>query len=620
MKLLRRLTIKQRLLANALALIISMLIMLVILFYQSAQLTSLAATQQLVEQLNTDVLMLRRHEKDFIMRKDLKYQQRLTDRMVQLNTKVNSLEQYLEQHDITTGPLKRFSQLTTEYQQVFNSLVAKQQQLGLTFEEGLRGLLRSNAQTLEQQLNQAGETQLQLMLLQLRRQEKDFLLRQDMRYVESFNQDVERLITILQQDYRSSVVAASAYRAGFNTLVEGMQQLGLDETLGLTGQMRAAIQQTETSLQTLSADTTTTISQAVASTKQLAVTVFVLVLVLLLVLVGFTSRSIIGPVIAVCNTIGLIRNEHDFRQRVDESGQDEMSQLARDFNAMLADIQHLIRTVNEALGMLDKATAELAQSTSNTSQGMQQQQAETDMVATAVTEMGATINEIASNTENTAAKADMTNQNANSGRHEVEQTVKQIQQLSSRLQEATTIVTELEKDSKTIGSVLDVIRGIAEQTNLLALNAAIEAARAGDQGRGFAVVADEVRHLAQRTAQSTGQIEEIIAALQGRTGKIVTAMQQCRQQGSDSAEQAGVAMSLLTEITQDVTNIMDMTTQIAAAIEQQSHVAAEVNKNVVKIRDLSDDTFSYARQNAAISEEVAQQAASLRQSVQIFKA
>jgi methyl-accepting chemotaxis protein len=195
MKLLRRLTIKQRLLANALALIISMLIMLVILFYQSAQLTSLAATQQLVEQLNTDVLMLRRHEKDFIMRKDLKYQQRLTDRMVQLNTKVNSLEQYLEQHDITTGPLKRFSQLTTEYQQVFNSLVAKQQQLGLTFEEGLRGLLRSNAQTLEQQLNQAGETQLQLMLLQLRRQEKDFLLRQDMRYVESFNQDTVQVLT-----------------------------------------------------------------------------------------------------------------------------------------------------------------------------------------------------------------------------------------------------------------------------------------------------------------------------------------------------------------------------------------------------------------------------------------
>lgn len=620
MKVLRRLTIKQRLLANAFSLIIAMLLMLAILFYESNQLTSLASTQQLVEQLNTKVLMLRRHEKDFMMRSDLKYQKRLNDRIQELTDMVSSLRQHLQRHDIAVEPLNRFSELTSEYQQVFNSLVVQQQQLGLTPEEGLQGRLREAAQSLEQQLAAAGETQWQLQLLQLRRQEKDFLLRLDTRYVESFNQDFATLLATLQRDYRQGVAAATSYSEGFNALVAGMQQLGLSETEGLTGQMRAAIHQTETSLETLSVETSDAIAAAVAGTKRLAVAIFVVVLLLMLVLVGLTSQSIIGPVMAVCKTIGLIRNEHDFRQRVDESGQDEMSHLAQDFNAMLADIQHLIRTVNEALTMLDQATAELAQSTSDTSQGMQRQQSETDMVATAVTEMGATINEIASNTEMTAAKADSTNQNANSGRREVEQTVNQIQQLSARLKEATTIVTELEQDSQTIGSVLDVIRGIAEQTNLLALNAAIEAARAGDQGRGFAVVADEVRHLAQRTAQSTGQIEEIIAALQGRTRHIVDAMQQCRQQGADSAEQASIAMTLLGQITGDVTNIMDMTTQIAAAIEEQSHVAAEVNKNVVRIRDLSDDTFGYARQNAAISEEVAQQAASLRQSVQIFKA
>lgn len=620
MTLLRRLTIKQRLLANALALIVAMLLMLAILFFQSNQLTSLASTQQLVEQLNTTVLMLRRHEKDFMMRHDLKYQQRLNDRIEQLTDKVVTLRQYAQSHDIPTAPLDRFSQLTAEYQQVFNKLVAQQQQLGLTPAEGLQGRLRDSAQTLEQQLNQTDETQLLMMLLQLRRHEKDFLLRLEPRYAETFNSEFATFISSLQRSFPAGTAAANTYRDGFNGLVDGMKQLGLDETQGLTGQMRSAIQQTETSLETLSAETSDAIAAAVTSTKQLAVIIFVVVLLLMLALVGLTSRSIIGPVLAVCQTIGLIRNEHDFRKRVDESGQDEMSQLAQDFNAMLADIQHLIRTVNEALGMLDQATAELAQSTSDTSEGMQRQQAETDMVATAVTEMGATINEIASNTEMTAAKADSTNQNAASGRHEVEQTVSQIQQLSGRLQQATSIVNELEQDSQTIGSVLDVIRGIAEQTNLLALNAAIEAARAGDQGRGFAVVADEVRHLAQRTAQSTGQIEEIIAALQGRTRHIVEAMQQCRQQGTDSAEQASIAMTLLGEITEDVTNIMDMTTQIAAAIEQQSHVAAEVNKNVVKIRDLSDDTFGYARQNAAISEEVAQQAASLRQSVEIFKA
>lgn len=297
-----------------------------------------------------------------------------------------------------------------------------------------------------------------------------------------------------------------------------------------------------------------------------------------------------------------------------------MTLLAQDFNAMLCDFQDLVRSVNQALEMLDTATAELAKSTAETSRGMAQQQMESDMVATAVTEMGATIEEIAGNTENTANKADATNQNAAEGMKEVEQTVSRIRALSDELQQAATVVAELEKDSTTIGSVIDVIRGIAEQTNLLALNAAIEAARAGEQGRGFAVVADEVRSLAQRTAESTRQIEQIISSLQGRTRAIVASMQQCRERGQSGAEQAGMASRLLSAITGDVTNIMEMTTQIATAVEEQSHVAAEVNKNVVRIRDISEQSLRIAEHNAQISEEVAVQATRLHQTVDRFKA
>ena len=245
---------------------------------------------------------------------------------------------------------------------------------------------------------------------------------------------------------------------------------------------------------------------------------------------------------------------------------------------------------------------------------------ESDMVAPAVTEMGATIDEIANNTENTADKAQATNVNALHGMKEVEQTVLRISALSSDLQKAAVVMGELEKDSSTIGSVLDVIRAIAEQTNLLALNAAIEAARAGEQGRGFAVVAEEVRNLAQRTADSTRQIEVIIVGLQNRTKEIVSSMQSCREQGEASVQQAGVANNLLAAITSDVSGIMDMTTQIATAIEEQSHVAAEVNKNVVKIRDISEQSLMIARHNAQISEEVAEQAAQLHQSIDRFKA
>ncbi|MBU2177972.1 MAG: methyl-accepting chemotaxis protein, partial [Gammaproteobacteria bacterium] len=406
----------------------------------------------------------------------------------------------------------------------------------------------------------------------------------------------------------------------FVALVEGQQAIGLNQDQGVMKQMRAAIHETEQSMQRMAKNAEKAVDSAVKLTKSIAFTLFILVLVSVLILVMLTSRSIVQPITNVCRTIGLIRADNDFRQRVEVQGNDEMTTLATDFNHMLSDFQDLVRSVNQALEMLDVATAELAKSTADTSRGMGQQQMESDMVATAVTEMGATIDEIASNTENTANKAEATNKNASHGMREVEQTVARISSLSNDLQQAALVMGELEKDSTTIGSVLDVIRGIAEQTNLLALNAAIEAARAGEQGRGFAVVADEVRSLAQRTAESTRQIEQIITGLQSRTKTIVQSMNSCREQGESSVEQAGMASKLLSAITLDVSTIMDMTTQIATAIEEQSHVASEVNKNVVRIRDISQESLVIAQHNAQISEEVAVQAARLHTTVDRFKA
>ena len=244
---------------------------------------------------------------------------------------------------------------------------------------------------------------------------------------------------------------------------------------------------------------------------------------------------------------------------------------------------------------------------------------QTDLVATAVTEMVATVDEIAKNTEDAANKAQLTTENAERGKDGVSSTIEQISVLSSTLEESEHIVSELAKDSHTIGSVLDVIRGIAEQTNLLALNAAIEAARAGEQGRGFAVVADEVRTLASRTQDSTQEIEGIISSLQTRTKEIVDHMGTCRKQGDDSAEQASSAGKMLEEITSDVSLIMDMNTAIATAIQEQSSVASEVNEHVVMIRDVTEQAADSAKQNEHMSEELSQQAKVLHSEVSRFK-
>ncbi|MEE2024085.1 methyl-accepting chemotaxis protein [Alkalimonas mucilaginosa] len=622
----RQFSIKQRLMANGIALLLAMLVMLWLLFYQSSQLTSLAQAQESVQRLNTDVLMFRRHEKDFLLRFESRYLERMQQHYSGTQQLVGSLDANLQQHGIDRRPLQEFSQLTERYQQSFAALVQQYQRMGLTPEQGLQVELRQAAQQIEQLVQRRGDDRLMAQLLLLRRHEKDFLLRRDADYYQRFGREVQTLQRAIQTDMVDAAGGQqmqqllSDYQLAFSNLVSAYQQAGLDQNSGLQGEMRRAIQATEQSLQQLSEATGQAISRAVDRTQWLALSFFVLVLVLALSLVFATSRSILQPILAVCQTVGLIRRDNDFRQRIQVEGKDEMTQLANDVNGMIGDFQDLVNNVNQALEMLDTATQQLAKSTNETSDGMQLQQQESDMVATAVTEMGATINEIAGNTESTASRASSTNDNAQHGQQEVEKTVAGIQQLSAELQDATQVVEALEQDSQTIGSVLDVIRGIAEQTNLLALNAAIEAARAGEQGRGFAVVADEVRNLAMRTQESTRQIEQIIGGLQGRTKDIVQVMLHCREQGLASADQAQLARQLLEQITEDVSGIMDMTTQIAAAIEEQSQVAAEVNQNVVKIRDISVQSYQHAQHNAEVSDEVAVQAARLHQTVDRFKA
>ncbi|MCI2284511.1 methyl-accepting chemotaxis protein [Colwellia sp. MSW7] len=314
-----------------------------------------------------------------------------------------------------------------------------------------------------------------------------------------------------------------------------------------------------------------------------------------------------------------VANTKDLSIVAESSSNDEIANMADVFNRMIASFRNLIIEVNHSVDTVNVATQNLSENIHKANKGVDSQIQQTDLVATAVTEMVATVDEIAQNTQAAADKADITNQNSLKGKGGVDATVGKIAELSANLLDSENVVHELEKDSDTIGTVLDVIRAIADQTNLLALNAAIEAARAGEQGRGFAVVADEVRTLASRTQESTREIETIISSLQSRTKEIVAHIATCRTQGQDSADQAATAGSMLEEITQDVSTIMDMNTTIATAIQEQSTVASEVNKYVIMIRDVAEEAGQAAKQNAQMSKELSQQAEVLNKEVNQFK-
>ncbi|WP_296264202.1 methyl-accepting chemotaxis protein [Pseudomonas sp. UBA6562] len=238
------------------------------------------------------------------------------------------------------------------------------------------------------------------------------------------------------------------------------------------------------------------------------------------------------------------------------------------------------------------------------SAGLERQRVETEQVAAAVNQMASTTQEVASHVQRTADATQQANRLTSQGRTIAGETREAIERLSSAVGETGRTVTQLAQDSNEIGGVVDVIKGIADQTNLLALNAAIEAARAGEMGRGFAVVADEVRQLAQRTAESTGQIHGLIAKLQQTASNAVQTMESGHRQAQEGVERVMQADEALVGISEAVANITDMTTQIAAATEEQTAVADEISRNISTIADLADETSGQAQRSALLSEEL----------------
>ena len=311
--------------------------------------------------------------------------------------------------------------------------------------------------------------------------------------------------------------------------------------------------------------------------------------------------------------------EGDLTTEVKLEAQDEMQLIAVDMNMMIEKINALVGQVISSANQVVISSEQSGAASEDTRDGVNQQNMELELVATAMNEMSATVHEVANNAASTAEATRNADKEANNGRSVVNQTIQSINDLSQEMQQASKVIKQLEEDSESIGSVLDVIRGIAEQTNLLALNAAIEAARAGEQGRGFAVVADEVRTLASRTQDSTQEIQTMIEKLQQGSRNAVKVMDDGMEQTEKTVSQAAEAGATLEAITSAVDHITSMNEQIASAAEEQSSVAEEINRNVVNVRDIAENTAGNANKTAENSSVLNGVASQLQGLVAEFK-
>jgi len=350
---------------------------------------------------------------------------------------------------------------------------------------------------------------------------------------------------------------------------------------------------------------------------------YALVVALLMLLLLAASQLLIRFLLSHLNTLKdvmlQVEKSGDLSARVPLDCKDEVGQMASAFNAMQAGYQRVVSIVATSAAQLDEGAERLAGNMRDVRQGMLEQQSETEQAVTAINEMSATVHHIAEHTADTRDQSKNAEHLAKSGQQAVNRVSLSIAGLSSGVQQTAQMIEQLAVDSQKIGGVVSEIHGIAEQTNLLALNAAIEAARAGEMGRGFAVVADEVRNLAKRVQDSTDVITQMINTLQSGTRDAVDFMQDSSIKADECVVQAGEAGQALTAITESVAHMRESNTQIAVAAEQQSQVAEEMNRAVIRIRDVTEQTVSQTGQSAITSTDLASLAGELNKAIRQLK-
>ncbi|WP_288098587.1 methyl-accepting chemotaxis protein [Pseudomonas sp.] len=427
------------------------------------------------------------------------------------------------------------------------------------------------------------------------------------------------------QLYKAFTVTLDSYMQAQEQMLELSRQNRLDEMRTLintrikdgTDQMGEQLNKL-VALNTGYAKTASAEAGANYSSAIIGIVVAAVMAALMTILLAWLlTRSIVTPLnraLLAAQTIA----DGNLSKTIEADGQDEPGRLLGALSIMQANLRKTIEQIAGSATQLGAAAEELSAVTQDASRGLQQQNNEIEQAATAVNEMTAAVEEVARNAVSTSEASNQSTQAAREGRDRVVETVDAIQTMTHDVHTTSLMIEGLAAQGRDIGKVLDVIRAIAEQTNLLALNAAIEAARAGEAGRGFAVVADEVRALAHRTAQSTQEIEKMVAGIQNGTGEAVASMQQSNQRTQSTLEMARAAGVALEQITQSIHLINERNLVIASASEEQAQVSREVDRNLVNIRDLATQSATGANQTSAASHELSRLAVNLNALVSRF--
>ncbi|VAX02607.1 Methyl-accepting chemotaxis sensor/transducer protein [hydrothermal vent metagenome] len=409
-------------------------------------------------------------------------------------------------------------------------------------------------------------------------------------------------LSVTEDNALSAILGvASKYREATDAVKRavalGKSAVEIDAMVKISdGPALAAFEELQTEYEKLTSNRTSLIGSTLSEANFSMLSGLIIALLVLAGLISLFSRSIVNRLTEVDTLMkNITQGNGDLTARLNISGSDEVALLATTFNKIIEKIHNTIVKVSGATTTLSSAASEMSEANGSTLDAIKRQQREAEQMASAMNQMSSAVNEVAGNAASAAEAARSAEQEVAKGNRIVSESVTAIGQLADNVISARKVILKLESDSENIGTVLIVIKEIAEQTNLLALNAAIEAARAGEQGRGFAVVADEVRTLAQRTQQSTREIQQIIETLQEGADNAVKVMEQGDKQAQNSVKHSIAAGESLQSITAMIDTINDMNIQIVTAAKQQSMVTEEMGHSINTINQAAQDTAEEAQ-------------------------